>query len=142
LVQRFAPDVLVSQLGCDTHWRDPLAHLNLTTHGFEAAVREIKALAPRWLALGGGGYDLTVVPRAWTLAYGIMIEREFPDVLPYARDYPPGPSIGRGMAAGYELGRLRDQRLPFIAEDTRQHMRQVVADQVAHLCRVLDLPAP
>ena len=136
LVRRFAPDVVVSQLGCDTHWRDPLTHMNLTTRTYEAAVREIKALAPRWLALGGGGYDLTVVPRAWTLAYGVMLGREFPDELPaalaHARDSQPG-------AAGYEPGRLRDQRPPFIAEDTRQHVRQVVAAQIAHLRQVLEL---
>ena len=136
LVRRFAPDAVVSQLGCDTHWRDPLTHLNLTTRAYEAAVREIKALAPRWLALGGGGYDLTVVPRAWTLAYAVMLGREFPDELPaglpHARDSQPG-------AAGYELGRLRDQRPPFIAEDTRQHVRQVVASQIAHLRQVLEL---
>jgi acetoin utilization protein AcuC len=136
LVRRFAPDVVVSQLGCDTHWRDPLTHMNLTTRAYEAAVREIKALAPRWLALGGGGYDLSVVPRAWTLAYGVMLGREFPDELPaglaHARASQPG-------GAGYELGRLRDQRPPFIAEDTRQRVRQVVAAQIDHLCQVLEL---
>ncbi len=136
LVGRFAPDVVVSQLGCDTHWRDPLTHMNLTTHAYEAVVREIKSLAPRWLALGGGGYDLTVVPRAWTLAYGVMIEREFPDEL------PPGLPAGASLVTHYELARLRDQRAPFIAEDTRHNVRQVVTEQLAHLQQVLELPAP
>jgi acetoin utilization protein AcuC len=141
LVRRFAPDVVVSQLGCDTHWRDPLTHMNLTTQAFETVVREIKTLATRWLALGGGGYDLSVVPRAWTLAYGVMIEREFPDQLPYARDYPTAPSLGKGVTGEYELGRLRDQRTPFITEDTRQHVREVVSIQIRHLRQLLDLPA-
>lgn len=137
LVRRFAPDVVVSQLGCDTHWRDPLTHMNLTTHAYEAVVREISFLAPRWLALGGGGYDLSVVPRAWTLAYGIMIGREFPDQLPGA--VLPTPDRQPDPVAGYELGRLRDQRPPFIAEDTRQHVRHVVAAQIDHLRRALGL---
>lgn len=141
LVRRFAPDVVVSQLGCDTHWRDPLTHMNLTMHAYEAVVREIKSLAPSWLALGGGGYDLSVVPRAWTLAYGVMIEREFPDELPHAIEHPPSPSAGQDMAASYELGRLRDQRGPFIAEDTRRQVRQIVAAQINHLRQVLDLSA-
>ncbi len=152
LVQRFAPDVVVSQLGCDTHWCDPLTHMNLTTYAYVSVVREIKSLAPRWLALGGGGYDLSVVPRAWTLAYGVMIERDFPDELPSAIGHPPSlpaqysksqvPAAygAEYLAAGRELGRLRDQRAPFIAEDTRQYVRQVVAAQVDHLRRVLDLP--
>jgi acetoin utilization protein AcuC len=139
LVRRFAPDVVVSQLGCDTHWRDPLSHLNLTTHAYESVVREIKMLAPRWLALGGGGYDLSVVPRAWTLAYGVMIECEFADELPAALGDPRGPLSQMNEITGYELGRLRDQRGPFIAEDTRQFVREVVAAQINHLQQVLDL---
>ncbi len=84
LVERFAPEIVVSQLGIDTHYRDPLTHLALTTHGYVAVVETIKDLAPRWLALGGGGYDISVVPRAWTLAYGVMSEQTFEDKLPAA----------------------------------------------------------
>jgi acetoin utilization protein AcuC len=134
LVRRFGPDVVVSQLGCDTHWRDPLTHMKLTTHAFEAVVREIKSLAPRWLALGGGGYDLSVVPRAWTLAYGVMIERDFPDEVPFATQH-------LRQATEYESSRLRDQHSPFIAEETRRHVRQIVASQLDYLRGVLDLPA-
>jgi acetoin utilization protein AcuC len=93
-VARFAPDVLVTQLGVDTHFADPLAQLLLTTQGYEAVVRELAALAPDrtpWLALGGGGYAVDVVPRAWTLAYGVISGQEFPDEFPeaYAREYGP-----------------------------------------------------
>ena len=89
LVRRFTPDAIVSQLGIDTHYRDPLTHLALTTVGFTAVVGEIRDLATRWLALGGGGYDIDMVPRAWTLAYGLMIGRELADPLPssYVAEY-------------------------------------------------------
>jgi acetoin utilization protein AcuC len=89
LVTRFAPDVLVSQLGVDTHMLDPLAELKLSTRGQVAAVERMRTLCPRWLALGGGGYDLQVVPRAWTLFFGVMSGQEFPDALPasYRRKY-------------------------------------------------------
>jgi len=95
LVRQFAPDVLVTQLGTDTHYRDPLARLMLTTHGYVALIEELKALADaagRWLAFGGGGYALDVVPRAWTLAYGVMSGQAFPDRLPpaYSEKYGPG----------------------------------------------------
>jgi acetoin utilization protein AcuC len=91
LLERFAPDVVVAQLGVDAHWRDPLTHLALTTYGFETLFQRIHALAPRWLAVGGGGYDRTVVPRAWTLAWGIMSNQRFPNELPaeIASDYDP-----------------------------------------------------
>ena len=72
LVRAFAPDVLVSQHGCDSHRLDPLAHLELTVDGQRGAYEALHALAHevcagRWLATGGGGYQLArVVPRAWT----------------------------------------------------------------------------
>ena len=37
-VRAFAPDVLVTQCGCDTHHEDPLANLELTVDGQRAAI--------------------------------------------------------------------------------------------------------
>jgi len=64
--------VLVSQHGCDTHWTDPLANLELSIDAQRAAHAAIHRLAHetaggRWLLTGGGGYSLVdVVPRTWT----------------------------------------------------------------------------
>ena len=72
LVRAFAPDVLVTQQGCDTHALDPLAHLSLSVDGQRASYAALHDLAHevcggRWVATGGGGYELVqVVPRAWT----------------------------------------------------------------------------
>ncbi len=72
LLTAFAPQILVSQHGCDTHWLDPLAHLRLTIDAQRAAHARLHELAHacaggRWLLTGGGGYELVqVVPRTWT----------------------------------------------------------------------------
>jgi acetoin utilization protein AcuC len=72
LVREFAPDVLVSQHGCDSHRDDPLADLMLSVDGQRASYLAVHELAHevaggRWVATGGGGYALVqVVPRAWT----------------------------------------------------------------------------
>ncbi len=72
LLRAFRPRVLVSQHGCDTHWMDPLANLELTIDAQRAAHAAIHALAHetaggRWLLTGGGGYEVVqVVPRTWT----------------------------------------------------------------------------
>jgi len=72
LLRAFGPQILVSQHGCDTHWLDPLAHLELSVDGQRAAHAAIHGLAHeltggRWLLTGGGGYELVrVVPRTWT----------------------------------------------------------------------------
>jgi acetoin utilization protein AcuC len=83
LVRRYTPDVLVTQLGVDTHFRDPLTRLALTTEGHAALFAEFDKLATMpWLACGGGGYSLDVVPRSWTLAFGTMSGQTFDDDLP------------------------------------------------------------
>ncbi|HVT21385.1 MAG TPA: acetoin utilization protein AcuC [Mycobacteriales bacterium] len=71
-LRRFRPEFIVSQHGCDTHALDPLANLLLTVDGQRAAHAKLHDLAHelcagRWLATGGGGYELVqVVPRSWT----------------------------------------------------------------------------
>ena len=45
LVREFAPDVLVTQHGCDSHIEDPLAHLMLTVDGQRAAYLALHDLA-------------------------------------------------------------------------------------------------
>ena len=68
----YRPQVLISQHGCDTHARDPLADLQLSLEGQRAACLAVAGLADRfcegrWICTGGGGYALlSVVPRAWT----------------------------------------------------------------------------
>ncbi len=77
VVRAFEPDVVVSQHGCDTHFLDPLAHLAVSLDAQRAATDMVHDLAHevadgRWLALGGGGYELVdVVPRAWTHLVGV-----------------------------------------------------------------------
>ncbi len=72
LLREFAPDVLVTQHGCDSHADDPLADLMLSVDGQRATYLALHDLAHevadgRWVVTGGGGYALVqVVPRAWT----------------------------------------------------------------------------
>ncbi len=82
LLRAFKPDVLVLQLGIDSHRTDPLTHLSLTVQGFARAVKRLLEFAPRVVALGGGGYDLANVARAWTAAWAAMNDVRLPDALP------------------------------------------------------------
>ncbi|OEV03399.1 acetoin utilization protein AcuC [Streptomyces oceani] len=77
LLTAFAPDVLVSQHGADTHVEDPLAHFAVSVDAQRLAAQACHDWAHeltggRWVALGGGGYAvLDVVPRSWTHLVGI-----------------------------------------------------------------------
>ncbi len=82
LVHAFQPDVVVTQLGVDTFYNDPLTNLHFSILGYERVLKRIKGLAPRWVALGGGGYNIFNVVRAWTLAWAVMNGIELNEKLP------------------------------------------------------------
>ncbi len=88
LALSFAPDMIVSVHGCDTHAWDPLTYLELTLRGIQAQVKLVHQLAHtycqgRWVALGSGGYDpYRVVPRAWGMLWAEMSEQALPEHLP------------------------------------------------------------
>jgi len=82
LLRSFRPQILVTQCGVDTHYEDPLADLALSVDGHRAAYLAMRELATevtggRWLALGGGGYQLfRVVPRSWTHLLATLLDRD------------------------------------------------------------------
>jgi acetoin utilization protein AcuC len=82
----FRPDLIVTQLGGDTHHGDPLAHLALTMRAYPKIARLIHEVAGelcdnRWVATGGGGYQAeTVVPRIWTIHFAEMCDSS--DLIP------------------------------------------------------------
>jgi acetoin utilization protein AcuC len=82
LVHVFQPDVVVTQLGVDTFYNDPLTNLHFSILGYEKVLKRIKGLAPRWVALGGGGYNIFNVVQAWTLAWAVMNGIELNEKLP------------------------------------------------------------
>jgi acetoin utilization protein AcuC len=86
-VARFKPDVIVTQDGADPHHADPLAHLQVTMETFPRVYRILHDLARdaaggRWVALGGGGYTFSVVPRAWTMLFAELIGASLDDRIP------------------------------------------------------------
>ena len=113
LIERFRPDIVVGQLGVDSFRTDPLTHLSYTTNGFCEVLGKMKELSPRWIALGGGGYEITNVARAWTLAWAVMNNVDLPDELPAAflAQYP---------LEGFRSRRLRDET--YIEEGTEKEM--------------------
>jgi ribosomal protein S18 acetylase RimI-like enzyme len=88
LAASFGPDLILSQHGADSHAWDPLAHLNVTTTAHGAAARLVDGIAHRhaggrWLATGGGGYDVyRVVPRTWALTWLTGSHSETPSSTP------------------------------------------------------------
>lgn len=94
----FAPDVLMTQLGCDCLRGDPITHLALSLRCFEEAVKRFRSFGLPWVAVGGGGYDMGNVARAWTLAWAAMSDADPPDEIPEeVRETHPGVFDDHGL---------------------------------------------
>ncbi|HJX37268.1 MAG TPA: response regulator [Anaerolineae bacterium] len=68
----FDPDIVFALIGADGLLVDPLSHLRLTNNAYAEVVKVIEAMSPKCVALGGGGYHMNSVTRAWCLAWSIM----------------------------------------------------------------------
>ncbi|MDF1512817.1 MAG: acetoin utilization protein AcuC [Anaerolineae bacterium] len=131
LLDRFSADIVVTQLGVDTHFLDPLTHLMLTTAGQKAIYERLAHYAPRWLALGGGGYAIDVVPRSWSIAFGVMASLSLPDKLPDAYRQRFGGEW------------LEDKRGPMIDQATRDYVHrhtEKVVDAVKKIHLISSIP--
>ncbi|MFD2169081.1 acetoin utilization protein AcuC [Tumebacillus lipolyticus] len=90
ILQKFEPDLIIHQNGCDAHAYDPLTHLSATTTIYREMPRLMRQLADqvcegRLVAVGGGGYDIwRVVPRAWTMLWAELNELALAERLPDA----------------------------------------------------------
>ncbi len=123
LIHGFMPDVVVTELGVDTFYSDPLTNLHLTIKGYEKILRRIKTLCKHWVALGGGGYDISNVARAWTLAWAIMNGVELEEELPESY-------LAKAAKVGLRDRRLREEPEPPASEyrrDMEEEVKRVVA---------------
>ncbi|WP_457559696.1 acetoin utilization protein AcuC [Candidatus Harpocratesius sp.] len=87
VMDAYRPDFLVMQCGVDTHFMDPLTNAGLSTEGQEKIFKIVNNLASdyagdKFLALGGGGYNIGVVARTWSMILanllGVQIEEPLP----------------------------------------------------------------
>ncbi len=113
-LERYRPEAIVLQLGTDTHHLDPLGHVQSTLDAYIEAVRIIRDLGIPIVAVGGGGYNLTTVPRMWTAAVLELCRVEYPDDLP------------TDLAAEWGIPRFSDPNLPFSPGGGKAYAERVV----------------
>ncbi len=81
-LQAFRPEAIVLQCGADALEEDPLSRLSLSNRAHLDVVAALRGMAPRFLVLGGGGYNPWSVGRLWTAVWGLLSGQDLPDRLP------------------------------------------------------------
>lgn len=86
LLASFAPEAVVLQCGADALADDPMTKLSLSNGALWAAVDAVRAVAPRLLVLGGGGYNPWSVARCWAGVWATLSGQPIPERLPDAAE--------------------------------------------------------
>jgi len=81
-VQAMRPQAVILQCGADAVTEDPLSRLALSNNVHWQTVAALRALSPRLLVLGGGGYNPWTVGRLWSGVWATLTGYEIPDRLP------------------------------------------------------------
>ncbi|HVT12871.1 MAG TPA: acetoin utilization protein AcuC [Fimbriimonadaceae bacterium] len=116
VLEKYRPEAIVLQTGADTHYLDPLAHIQSTAQIWLEAVKRVRDFGVPLVVLGGGGYDMTTVPRMWTAGCLTLHCEDFPAEVPepFASEWgmptfmdklEPGPA-GTGKADAEEVVRF------------------------------------
>lgn len=92
VVRHFSPSVIVFQCGADSLAADRLGCFNLSIKGHGACVSYVKSLGIPLLVLGGGGYTIRNVSRAWAYETSILCNLDLDPIIPdnpYIQYYAP-----------------------------------------------------
>lgn len=83
VMEYYRPTAIVLQCGADSLANDRLGCFSLTTKGHGECVRFVRDLNVPLLTLGGGGYTLRNVARAWTYETSLLCYEPVNDDIPY-----------------------------------------------------------
>jgi len=129
LMRSFEPRALVIQCGADALAEDPMTRLGLSNRALWRCVDRVKAVAPRVLVLGGGGYNPWSVARCWAGVWATLNGFGIPKVLPSAAE-----AVLRGVRWNHRHGRTPPEAWfttladPLRVGPVRQEIR-VLADE-------------
>ncbi|XP_059486671.1 histone deacetylase 3 [Neocloeon triangulifer] len=84
VMEYYQPTAIVLQCGADSLANDRLGCFSLTTKGHGECVRFVRDLNVPLLTLGGGGYTLRNVARAWTYETSLLCNEPVSDDIPYS----------------------------------------------------------
>lgn len=87
VVEFYRPGAIVLQCGADSLAGDRLGCFNLSARGHGACAAFVKTFNIPLLVLGGGGYSIRNVARAWTYETSVLVGKDVEDELPYNEYY-------------------------------------------------------
>jgi acetoin utilization protein AcuC len=111
-LRRFEPQAVVLQMGTDPHFLDPLGHLQVAAQEWLEAVKMVQSLGLPTVAVGGGGYELSCVPRMWASAVMTLSSVPYDDAIPTTvpREWGMGSFQDMGLPMPRNQGKAEAER--------------------------------
>ncbi len=100
LIARLRPEAIMLQCGADALEEDPLARLSLSNNAHAEFIGAVKDAAPRFILLGGGGYNPWSVARCWARGWAVLNDLPVPARLP-----EPAEAVLRALSFHRAAGR-------------------------------------
>lgn len=87
LVKAYKPQVILAQMGADTHFSDPLTQLRLTTACYKEISKEYESILKmnkelKFIGVTGGGYRPTSTAKSWLVMLSRIAGYTLPEKLP------------------------------------------------------------
>ncbi|MBA3532525.1 MAG: hypothetical protein H0T73_11430 [Ardenticatenales bacterium] len=137
LLEQFSPDLIILLGGGSAHLEDPLAHLSLSSIGYQKLLGRISTLVPQIVLLGGAGMQLSVMARLWALALATLAGHV--SALP--------PHLPTRYTKSWGSGSLHDEvpprrRMTPLRDYVAQRVQETVAQAQQALFPLWKLPVP
>ena len=87
IMEQYQPSAVVLQCGSDSLSGDKLGCFNLSMRGHASCVEFVKSFGLPLLLLGGGGYTMRNVSRAWAYETGLAAGQELNPIVPVNEYY-------------------------------------------------------
>lgn len=131
VMEYYRPEAVVLQCGADSLSGDRLGCFNLSMAGHANCVEFVKKFNIPTLVVGGGGYTMRNVSRAWTYETGILVNQKVGPDLPYSDFYEYfGPD--------YELD-VRPSNMENL--NSREYLEKIKTAVLANLERTRHAPS-
>ena len=79
IMQFYNPSAVVLQCGADSLAGDRLGVFNLSSKGHANCIKFVKSFNRPLIVLGGGGYSIRNVPRAWCYETSLLLNHDLTD---------------------------------------------------------------
>ncbi|KAF9152674.1 histone deacetylase [Linnemannia schmuckeri] len=83
IMEWYRPGAVVLQCGADSLAGDKLGCFNLSMKGHANCVAYVKSFGIPMVVVGGGGYTVRNVARAWTFETAVLLNEQLPEELPF-----------------------------------------------------------